>query len=46
MIMLVGVVFTLRGIESRLNKEEYKTIIGCGLIICIITIIIFTIKYL
>jgi membrane protein implicated in regulation of membrane protease activity len=45
--ILVGVVFTLRGVESRLNKEKgYKINIGFGLIICIIPILTFIIKYL
>ncbi|AIF45108.1 hypothetical protein [Virgibacillus sp. SK37] len=44
--LLVGVVFTLRGIESLLNKEKgYKIIVGCGVIICIIAIITFIIKH-
>ena len=44
--ILAGVVFTLRGVESRLNKEKgYKITIGFGLIICIIAIITFIIKY-
>lgn len=45
--LLVGVVFTLRGIESLLNKEkEYKIIICFGVIICIIAIMTFIIKHL
>jgi hypothetical protein len=45
--ILIGVVFTLRGVESRLKKEKgYKITIGFGLIICIIAIITFIIKYL
>jgi uncharacterized membrane protein HdeD (DUF308 family) len=45
--ILIGVVFTLRGVESRLKKEKgNKITIGFGLIICIIAIITFIKKYL
>lgn len=45
--MLVGIVFIIRGIESRLNKEKgYKITISLGTFICIISIITFIVKYL